>query len=172
MSALHAAVTAATPSDVDVKAPHDRLDRRQIFLILRGDVRLAYRIATGRTGLGHRHGIRLMHDGWDGPLPAATIRLARLAPRAARPPLRRAFRERRRLSGTRAAGGIQFVFQSRVLALQPYALALDAGPFGLRSFERLPQSRVLSPKLRDRPGGFLIVSAPAHAPVMPECVSV
>jgi len=76
------------------------------------------------------------------------------------------------LSRARATRGLQLVFQPRIFALQSGALALDAGPFGLRSFELSSQSRVLLPELLDRPSGFLIVSAPAHAPVMPECVIV
>jgi len=50
MPALHATVTAATLTDVHVEPAHDRLDGRQIFLILRGDMRLAHRLATGWAG--------------------------------------------------------------------------------------------------------------------------
>jgi hypothetical protein len=68
------------------------------------------------------------------------------------------------LTGTRAPRRFQLVFQPRVLALQPGALALNACTLGFRPFELLPQSRIVSSELFD----LGISSAPAHAPVMPE----
>jgi hypothetical protein len=94
-------------------------------------------------------------------------RAARLAPRAARPPRRCAFRERRRLARPGATRGLQFVFQPRVLTLQARPLPFDARAFRFLSFEFPTQPRILSPQFVDWIGGRPL-GAPAHTPLMPE----
>jgi hypothetical protein len=49
MPALHPPLTPLTGADVNVEAPHHRLHRRQIFLILRRDLRLAHDVAAARA---------------------------------------------------------------------------------------------------------------------------
>jgi hypothetical protein len=168
MSTLHASLTATTPSDVDIKAPHDRLHRWQIFLILRRHVRLPHLIATGRARRGHRHIMRLMHDGGHRPLAVPTVSGARLAPWPSWPTFRRALRERRGLARPRPARGLQFVLQTRVLAFQPCPLTLDSRPLRLRPLEFTPQLRILPAQFVDPFRRFPIVGATTHAPVMPE----
>ena len=133
MPSLHAPVAGVALAHVDVKAPHDRRDRGQVFLILRGDMGLTHRAATAGTGRGHRHVVRLMHDGRDRALPAATIRRAPLAPRAARSPFRHALRERRRLARARAARRLQFVFQPRVFPFEARPLRFELRALVLKS---------------------------------------
>ena len=112
----------------------------------------------------------LVHDRRHRARPAATIGVSRFASRPARPTFRRAFRERGGLAGTGATRRFQFVFESRVFALQPCALPLEANPIGLDTRDLFAQPRILSSELVDRLGGFLF-GAPAHPPVMPESSS-
>jgi hypothetical protein len=174
MAPLHAPMAGVALAHVDVKAPHDRRDRGQIFLILGGNVGLAHRTPTARTRRRHRYVVRLMHDRRDRALPAAAVHAARLPPGAARPPFRRALRKWRRLARSGAARGLQFVLQACDFALQPRPLPLETraflfgpGPLGLRTLKFPPQPLILSPQFVDG-FGSLLFGAPAHAPVMPE----
>jgi hypothetical protein len=54
MPALHAPIASLALPHVDIKAPDDRGDWRQILLILVRDVGLAYRPAAAGTGRRHR----------------------------------------------------------------------------------------------------------------------
>ncbi len=164
MSALHAALTALTPADVDVKPPHDRMHRRQGFLILRGPVRLTHPIATGRTRRGHRHVVRLMDDRGYRPLPVPPIRGPRRAPGATRPPRRRALRKRRGLAGARAPRHLPFVFQPRILALEARAISLPPDPRGFPPLEGFLPPRDLAAHHLDGVRRFPFTGAAAHAP--------
>src|SRR5712691_7048905 len=113
------------------------------------------------------HVVGFVHHRRNRPLAATTIGASGLAPWAARSPLGRAFRERRRLSGTSAPRRLQLVFQPRVLAFQSRTLPFDTRLLGLQSLNVLTQPRILSSEIFDRlPVG--VIGAPAHAPVMPE----
>ena len=167
MPPLHAPMTARALAHMDRKATHDRRHRRQIFLILGRDARLAYDATAVGTGRRQRDIVRLVHDRRDGALATAPIRTARLPAGAPRSSFWGALRERRRLARTGATRGLQFVFQPRVLTLQPRPISFDARTFGFLSFEFVTQPRILSPQFVDRVAGRLL-GAPTHASLMPE----
>jgi hypothetical protein len=106
-----------------------------------------------------------MHDAGDTPLSLATVPLACLAPGAARASPRRAFGERCRLAGTRAARVVELLLQPFVLASQAIALPFD-------TFEALAQRAVLVFELGSasllRRIGFGLGRAPRHPLLMPE----
>lgn len=105
--------------------------------------------------------MRLMHHHRYGALPAAPIRLARPAIRAAPSSLRRTRRDWRRLSRTRAGRGFRFVFHSRILAFQARRLSIDAGSIGFRSMKVATQPRISPPEFLDCVRG-LVTGGPAH----------
>ena len=103
-----------------------------------------------------------LHDrGWTAAaLPA--IGCAGLTPRAPRAAFRRALRERRRLSGPRAARRLQLCFQTGILPL-------ERGPFVLSAVEIAPELLVLAAQILDRLEGprRTRTTVSAHVPLMP-----
>jgi hypothetical protein len=104
-----------------------------------------------------------INDGGWTPAALPAIGRAGLAPRAPRPALRRALRERRRLPGPRASRRLQRFFQTGILPLESSA-------FALRPFEIAPKLLVLAAQFPVRLGGSRrnITTVGAHAPLMPE----
>lgn len=144
MASLHPAATAATATNVNRKAAHDPFDRRQVLLILSGDVRFVDSIAALRTGLRERHLMPLMDHRRDPALAPPAIVPSRFAARPPRSTLRRPLRERRSLAESRATRGVQLLFESVVLSLQSIAFPLDLAPFPLGPRQFLPQPRNLT----------------------------
>jgi hypothetical protein len=66
-----------------------------------------------------------------------------------------------------AAGGLQFVFQASIFALESRAFLLNARTLSFGPLQFLTQPRELAPECFDLIGGRLL-RAPAHALVMPE----
>jgi hypothetical protein len=120
MSPLHAPMTAPARADMNIEAPPDRFDWRQVFLILRGDVRLG-------DGLAARRALR--------------------RPRA---PLRRAFRKRRRLPRAGPTGGFQFRPSAARFSLKSRPLALHPCTVGFGPIQLLAQPHDLLSQLGDR----------------------
>ena len=148
---------------MDVKAAGDGFHGRQVFLILGRDRRFFHGPSTRRTRRRERHVADFINDDGLTAVALPPIGLARLAPRAPRPALRCALRERRRLPSLRAARRLQFFFQ-------PGILSLEFSAFALRPFEIAPELLVLVAQCLDRLGGARrnLTTVGAHAPLMPE----
>lgn len=164
MTALHAAVTVGALPDVHVETPHDRLHRRQIFLVLRCDARAPEAPAARGTRRWQRHGVPFVNRGRHASMRVTTVMSARASATGARCRGRGALRERRGLAPRRAAREIQFLFQSFVFSPQPFVLALDA--FALLAFAIPLTFRTLRTFTPLTAGRRLIVGALGHATVM------
>jgi hypothetical protein len=167
MTPLNASLTAATAADMHIEAPHDRLHGRQIFLILRDDVRPAHWIATRWTRRRDRHVVRLVDHGRYRSAALASIGRAHLASRPPWPTLGSALRKRRRLPRTCPTRRLELVLQPRILALESGARSLEPRPVGLRPLQFVSQTHILAPQLLD-PIRYRRFVGAAHPLVMPE----
>ena len=126
MPALDAPLTLRAVAHLDLEVPNDRLDLRELFLILRRHMALGDRPAAVGTRCRDRRRVRLvdLRRATAAPVPA----VARTGPPAGTTTatLRTVLGERGRLPAPGAALGRQLLFQMVVLALQPLDLALQA----------------------------------------------
>lgn len=173
MTSLHPAPAASASADMDVESVHDRVDQRQIFLILRGDMRVVDGIAAVRTRARHRDVMHLLDLRRHGALALAPIRGAGLPPGPTRDRGADSLRKRRRLSEPRTPRAFERFRQSRNLSAQSITLPLELRhlvsqtlhiPLALHAVT--PKLLVLLPQPLNRVR-FVIRALP-HALVMPE----
>ena len=158
-----------TGADVHIEAPDGGLYRRQIFLILRGDMRLGDGLAAGRALRGQRDVMGLLHDardvaaGPDGHAAAPGRRPGRRGRRFGAP------FETAPLAARRPDERLPPVLQARVLSLV-VPLALHPCTVGFdRSSSSQPHD--LLSQLGDRLVRPRLACA-RHSPVMPEFAPV
>jgi len=168
MPPVDALLTSAAAPDMHIKAPNDGVHERQIFLILRGDVRLVHGATTPATGRREGHVMHLLHDRRRAPVAMAPVARTGLPTRPTRSPLRGALGERRRLTRARAARGLQLLLHTGQLRFKAGALTVDPATLSFRLLQLAPQFRILSAQLVDRVIRSLTIGASTHAPVMPE----
>jgi hypothetical protein len=95
MSALYAAATSLTLSNVHLERANDRPDGREVFLMLRRDGRFHHRSRTVRTHGWQGRVVRLVDVQGHGPVCRPPIRRARFAPGTSRVRRGPIFRERK-----------------------------------------------------------------------------
>ena len=139
MSALDAPAAAATAADMDIKPPDQRPHRRQVLLILGGDVRVLDGTAAGGTRVRQPHLVGGIDHGRYRAAPLPAICAPRFASRPARLRPRRALGKWRRLPTPRTARGLQFVAESLVLAAESLDLTPERLVFFLDVLRPLAQ---------------------------------
>lgn len=156
MPALHASAARRTRPHVDAELADDRTDHRQIFLILRHDVRAVHLAATGGTRAGQRRFVGLINPSGHGPCAVTTVPCPRSPARRTAGALAMRLGERRGLSEARPARRIELIRELLVPALQSIALVLGARQRIAQPSPSLPA--VVGSAHRDRPA----VAADAH----------
>jgi len=161
---------------MDVESAHDRLHGRQVFLILRGDLRVVDDIAAVRTGARHRDVVHLFDLRRDRTSALAPIRRPRLPTGPAGVRHAGSFRKWRGLAKARAPRDLERVRQSRNLSAQSIALPLELRDLVAEARHILfalhpvtPKPFVLLPQVLGR-FRFVLRALP-HAFVMPEFFS-
>jgi hypothetical protein len=124
--ALQAPAARRTRADVDAELADDGTDDRQIFLILREDVRAVHIAAARRTCAGQRGVVGLIDP--PGPWPGAVAPIARTRASARWPAgaLSVGLGKGRGLPEARTTCGIELILELLVPAFQPIALTLGA----------------------------------------------
>ncbi|MGH9163578.1 MAG: hypothetical protein ACRD2X_26790 [Vicinamibacteraceae bacterium] len=108
------------------KPAHDGPDDRQIFLILRGQVRAMHVAATGGTRDGQRRLVGFIDPPRHGPVVVAPVGCARAPARRATAALPVSFRKRRGFPEACPARRIELILEPLVTSLQPITFALGA----------------------------------------------
>jgi hypothetical protein len=136
MAALDAAATPRARAHVNAKLADDGTHDRQIFLILRDDVRAVHAARTRGTRDGQRRVVRLIDAPRHGARAVATVRGACSAARRTAAPLSMRLGERSGLAKARAPRGVELILKPLVATLQSLPL-----PLGTR--QRIAQPRSL-----------------------------
>ena len=160
MPALHAPPACRTRAHVDAKRANDGPDDRQIFLILRDDVRAVHLAATRGTRNGQRRVVSLIDTPGHRACAVAAVGGACAPARRTAGALSMGFSERRGLPEARPARRIELILESLIAALQPITLVL-------RARQRVAQPRNLFDQ-RVAVVGRRRRAHIGHASVMPE----
>jgi len=126
MPALHAPAARRTRPDVDTELADDGPDHRQIFLILRRDVRAVHLAATGGTCHRQRRLVGLIDPPGHGPRAVTTVGRPRSPARWTPGPLSMGLGERRGLPEASPARRVELLLEPLVPALQAIAVVLGA----------------------------------------------
>ena len=128
MPALYAPPAPRTRTHLDAKRADDGAAHRQIVLILRDDVRLVHRAATGGTCPGQRRVVRPIDPPGHRTGAVSAAGGARASARQTAGALSMRFGERRGLPEARPARRVELILKSLVAPFQPIPLVLGARP--------------------------------------------
>ena len=164
MPALYAPPAPRTRTHLDAKRADDGAAHRQIVLILRDDVRLVHRAATGGTCPGQRRVVRPIDPPGHRTGAVSAAGGARASARQTAGALSMRFGERRGLPEARPARRVELILKSLVAPFQPIPLVLGArqGVAQLRDLLLLSSSQYGEIVRRQRRAHI------GHALVMPE----
>ena len=149
MSALHAAPALGALPDGYIKAPDDRPNDGEIFLVLRRHALQCHRPAAPRTRRRERGLVGRINPGGNRATRPASIPTAGPPPRPPAPALGPIFGERCGLTEARAPRGTEQLGEALVLSLQPIPLTLPPIPLALEPISLVPRLCQLVPQTRE-----------------------
>lgn len=139
MPALHAATTGAAATNLDRKRAHDRLDDRQVFLVLLRAAGAAEPSTTMRARLRQACAIPFVNMRGERTVGFAAVRTTRSPAGSSRMTCRSAARERRRLAVHLATRVVELIFEPVDLLAKCVPLLPIAIPVLIRSLVLAPQ---------------------------------